>query len=147
MAPATADFAPTYLTSYLDMMAVALDAAATWWRAELADRDARGCFGPALTEEQLEVFQRELGLCMTKLLLRNALERGLSWREWAVQTAKQPDEVLRAAATTANIGAHVFPFHTRMWLRLTNDQVQVHVRCGFRGDERAPEKQVWPLTS
>jgi hypothetical protein len=143
MAPATADFAPTYLTSYLDMLAVALDAAATWWRNELADRDARGCFGPALTEEQLEVFQRELGLGMTKLLLNNALLRGLSWREWVVQ----PDELLRAAATTATIGAHCFPFHTRMWLRSTNDQVQVHVRCGWRGDKLAPVKQVWPLAA
>jgi hypothetical protein len=129
------------------MLALALDAAASWWRDELADRDARGCFAPALTEEQLEVFQRELGLGMTKLLLRNALERGLSWREWAIQVHQQPDEVLKTAAATAHIGLHCFPFHTRMWLRSTNDEVQVHVRCGFRGDERAPVKQVWPLAA
>lgn len=135
------------IETYFDMVAVTLAQAAKWWRDHVSQHDAPGSFVPTLTPAQLDTFERHLCLGMVKLLLSNALERGLSWREWTVQTDDRPDKLLKAAATEAGIGLYLLPSYTRMWLRSTGDQVQVHVRCGRRGDERAPVEQVWPLAA
>ena len=126
------------ITSYLDTLALAIAAGAAWWSKELRERDARGSFAPALTEEQLDAFERQLCLGMAKLLLENISE-GISWRHWVVRTDKHPDKVLSAAATGATIGSHCFPFHTRMWLKTTADAVHVHVRQMSKD-----VVQIWP---
>lgn len=121
-------------TDPLDMLALALAAAATWWRTQLSS-GTQGLLG-----EQLAAFERHLCLGLAKLLLRNA-QIGLSWRTWRVATEAGQNAVLLEAVTQARLGAVWFPPHTSMWLETTADQVLVRVRCG-RGETPL---QVWPL--
>lgn len=128
MAPATA--AP--IQNYLDTLAIALAAAAKWWRTRL------GHLWPALSHQQLDTFERYLTLRLAKLLLSNAAA-GLSWRKWVVDSTScqsrhphESAEVLLAAAFEAGIGWELLPRCTTMWLSSTADQVQVQVRCGHR---------------
>jgi hypothetical protein len=141
MTPETA--AP--IQTYLDMLAVALAAGATWWRDQLRKRHEVGKYAPALSDEQLDHFERELCLGMVKLLLRNALERGLSWREWNVQSYEAPHGVLRDAASAAGIGLHCFPPFVRMSMRSTNDEVYVEVKFSPYGDQPKSWQHVWPV--
>jgi hypothetical protein len=141
MAPAPA--AP--IQNYLDTLALALAAAATWWRKRLTE--FRGHSRPAFSQAQLDRFEGHLTVGLAKLLLTNA-QAGISWRKWLVDSTtchnRSPQtaaEVLIAAATEAGIQRNFLPWATTMWLSSTADQVQVQVRCGHQ----AQVEQIWPV--
>ena len=122
---------------YLDMLAVALAAAATWWRQQLESCN-RG-----LPIAQLDKFEGTLCFHLATLLLRNA-QHGLSWRSWKVSCRQGPDEVLSSAQLTAGVNCRWLPLHyTRMWLETTADQVIILVQ---RPTDTKPV-QVWPVAA
>lgn len=145
MAPATAPTAPNKVQDYLDMLSLALAAGARWWREQLTKRYNAGKHTEQLSEAQLDEFERQLCLGMMKLLLRNALERGLSWREWTVQTYEEAHGALREAAETTGIGVHCFSSFTCMAMRSTNDEVHIEVRFKNHGEQCGGFQHVWPL--
>lgn len=123
------------IRDYLDMLAVALAAAATWWRQQLAHHY------PDLPVATLNKFEGVLCFGLATLLMRNA-QQGLSWRTWKVSChPRRTDEVLLAACKEAGLVLDLQRLHyTRMWLESTAEEVQVVVQLAR---ERAP-RQIHP---